>query len=67
MTHTLNADLAKRGALFAQGLNADLAKVQKVLDDDVFGGESPLVLFPSLRWPFQHELTGLFFLVTQSG
>ncbi|KAL7411101.1 hypothetical protein BDY24DRAFT_417439 [Mrakia frigida] len=37
MTQTLNADLATRGALYAAGLNADLAKVQKVLDDDIFG------------------------------
>jgi len=64
MTKTLNADLATRGALFAQGLNADLAKVQKVLDDDVFGGE------PSSRSPlssFSQMLTCFFFSGTQSG
>lgn len=43
MTQTLNADLATRGALYAAGLNADLAKVQKVLDDDIFGGGSRFI------------------------
>lgn len=37
MTSKLNGQLAARGAAYASGMNADIAKVQKVLDDEVFG------------------------------
>lgn len=40
MATSLNAKLEARGTRFALGLNRDIAEVQKVLDDDVFGGES---------------------------
>lgn len=37
MAAQLNDELAARANVFARGMNADIAKVQKVLDDDVFG------------------------------